>query len=385
MVYSDYVLPSVPLQGSLALNITNTTPFMVNKPNVNKIEWLLVEDITCLKEHIEQWQQLILETESNLFCSPEWIITWIKTYWQPSWQLKTIIGFENKELVAIAPLYIQPSKTLISIAKLLPLGQGEPEESEVLSEFQDIVLLHKNESIYNELANKILSLPFDSLYCNTLLPDSNWHRVLASFKNATFTNTGQRYLIASNQDYLLTLSKNNRTKWKRCNNKLEKLNAQCLWVSEENYGKYWRQLILFHQQRWNKKGKLGAFFHDDFIKFHETFQLSKNIKISVLLIDQKPIAINYYLHDDNTLYFYQCGWDEEDNANLSPGFSLHIWSILNNPLKNYDFMAGDKNDRYKNAFVCSEPEKLYQAIFERNIMKSRLSNVGQKLLQILNK
>ncbi|MBA6336428.1 GNAT family N-acetyltransferase [Colwellia sp. BRX8-7] len=353
---------------------------MVNNTRVNKIEWLLVEDITCLKEHIARWQQLILETESNLFCSPEWIMTWIKIYWQPSWQLKTIIGFENKKLVAIAPLYIQPSKTLISISKLLPLGQGEPEESEVLSEFQDIVLLHNTESIYNELANKILSLTFDSLYCNTLLPNSNWHRILANFKKTTFTNTGQRYLITNNQDYLLTLSKNNKAKWKSCKNKLEKLNTEFIWVSESDYGKYWQQLILFHQQRWNKKGKLGAFFHDDFIKFHEIFQLSKSVKISVMLIDHKPIAINYYLTDHNTLFFYQCGWDEKDHANLSPGFSLHIWSILNNPFENYDFMSSDLNDSYKSTFASHKPEKIYRALFEKSKIKNILFTTIKKLL-----
>jgi len=356
---------------------------MANSTATKNIEWLLVEDLSALKKHIAQWQQLIFETESNLFCSPEWIMTWVKIYWQPSWQLKTIIGYEDKKLVAIAPLYIQQSNTLISIAKLLPLGQGEPEKSEVLSEFQDMVLLYKSELIYSALAKKILSLPFDRLCCNTLLPDSNWHHVLKNFKNTAFQNTGKRYLIANNQDYILTLSKNNKTKWKRCKNKLEKLNAQCIWVSETDYEKYWQQLILFHQQRWNKQGKLGAFFHDDFIKFHKVFQLNKSVKISALLIDQQPIAINYYLTDHNTLYFYQCGWNENENANLSPGFSLHIWSILNNSFKNYDFMSSDLNDSYKSTFACPEPEKIYRAVFRRNNIRNGLFTTIKKLLHKL--
>jgi hypothetical protein len=353
---------------------------MANNTAAIKIEWLLVEDLTCLKEHMPQWQQLILQTESNLFCSPEWIMAWIKTYWQPNWQLKTILGYEDKKLVAIAPLYIQQSNKLISVTNLLPLGQGEPEESEVLSEFQDIVLLYKSESTYSALAKKIQSIPFDRICCNSLLPDANWQHVLKNFKNTIFQHTGKRYLIANDQDYLLTLSKNNKTKWKRCKNKLEKLNAQCKWVSEADYRIYWKQLIFFHQQRWNKQGKLGAFFHEDFIKFHELFQLSKSVKISVMLIDQKPIAINYYLTDHNTLFFYQCGWDEKDHANLSPGFSLHIWSILNNPFENYDFMSSDLNDSYKSTFASHEPEKIYRAVFEKNKIKNSLFTTIKKLL-----
>jgi hypothetical protein len=113
---------------------------MVNNTNANKLEWLLVEDIICLKEHLAQWQQLILDTKSNLFCSPEWIMTWIQTYWQPNWQLKTIMGFKDKKLIAIAPLYTQHHNKLLLNSQLLLLGQGEPEECEVSSEFQDVII-----------------------------------------------------------------------------------------------------------------------------------------------------------------------------------------------------------------------------------------------------
>jgi len=355
---------------------------MVNKPNVNKIEWLLVEDITSLKEHIAQWQQLIIETESNLFCSPEWIMTWIQTYWQPNWQLKTIIGFENKKLVAIAPLYIQPSNTLISLAKLLPLGQGEPEESEVLSEFQDIVLRHKTESIYSEIAKQISSIKWNVICWNSALSKSSLVKVLPYLKHSITKTVGQRYLLLESEDYLTTLSKNNRQKWNKCKNKLTSLNARFLWVLKEDFESYWQTMIIFHQKRWEKKDKQGAFFSQNFIDFHNNYQKDNTTRISVLLINEEPIAINYYLQDFDTLYFYQCGWNDDSYAKLSPGFSLHLWSIINNPLKKYDFMLGSTNDSYKSSFGTSTKEEMLNVIVQGSYFKYFINKFTSKLLRL---
>ena len=88
--------------------------------------------------------------------------------------------------------------------------------------------------------------------------------------------------------------------------------------------------------------------------------------MSAILINGIPIVINYYLHDHDTLYFYQCGWNENEYANLSPGFSLHIWSIINNPLKCYDFMMGNVNDNYKSSFKCNEIATMYDITIYKN-------------------
>ena len=132
---------------------------MANNNIEQTIEWQLIEDIEQLKQYIEQWQELVLTSQANLFCSPQWIMTWVDIYWQPSWKLKVILGFNNNKLIAIAPLYLQIKSGLLSISTLLPLGQGEPEESEILSEFQDLVIADKFDYIYVEFAKK----------CNKLL------------------------------------------------------------------------------------------------------------------------------------------------------------------------------------------------------------------------
>ncbi|WP_158088505.1 GNAT family N-acetyltransferase [Colwellia polaris] len=344
------------------------------------VEWRLVEDIEQLRQYTEQWHKLVETSQANLFCSPQWIMNWIEIYWQPDWQLKTIMGFEGEKVIAIAPLYLQKSNKLIPINTLFPLGQGEPEESEVLSEFQDIVLEKKNELIYREIANQIQAINFEQFSCHSVLPSSNWHSILLHFKHATVKQEGKRYLIPNNKNYLNTLSKNNRAKWKRCKSKLQRSNAIFFWVNEEDYEIYWQQLILFHQKRWQKKGKKGAFFHPDVIKFHTQFRKSNNTKISLLLIDDEVAAIHYYLYDNTTLYFYQCGWDEAKFAHLSPSYALHIWSILHNPIQNYDFMIGNTNDAYKKAFTGQNKlDDTYVVNAKRSRVKCFISKLINKL------
>lgn len=341
---------------------------MANDHSTTTIKWLLIEDIASLKNYIPQWSDLIKSTQNNLFNSPEWIITWIEIYWQPNWQLKTIIALKNNEMIAISPLYLQKKTHLFSSSKLLPLGQGEPENSEVLSEFQDIIIKkhYKNDNFYSEIANKILAIKWDKIQCHSLLPNSNWSNILLHLNTFTHNIVGKRYLLTDNTNYVQTLSKNNRTKWHKCHKKIEALDAQFIWVSEENYSEFWSKLIVFHQQRWNAKEKLGAFCHQDFINFHKLLQKEKTTRMSAILVNGKPIVINYYLHDYDTLYFYQCGWNESEYANLSPGFSLHVWSILNNPLKNYDLMMGNASDNYKKSFKCSSIENMYDIKIFKN-------------------
>ncbi len=364
------------MRDSSALSTMNIKPFMDNKNS--SIKWFLIQDLSNLKSYTAKWHELVEESDASLFCSPNWILTWIDTYWQPNWQIKTIIGIKNNKLIAIAPLYLQKSAGFFSLTTLMPLGQGEPEVSEVLSEYQDIIIHPKITGLHTQIAEQIRKIKFDKFYWNALLSSANCLKVLTHLKKNKHQESGQRYLLTENNKHLSTLSKNNKSKWKKCKNRLAKLNAEFVWAANNEFEHYWQTMISFHQERWNKKEKTGAFFHPDFIKFHRSFQKSGKTKISALLVNNEPIAINYYLQDEQTLYFYQCGWNESDYAHLSPGFSLHIWSIINNPLNKYDFMMGDINDNYKKSFNCNNTEIM---------LKLTVNNSGIKhwIYKLMNK
>lgn len=172
-------------------------------------------------------------------------------------------------------------------------------------------------------------------------------------------------------DISFSLSKNTKSKLNKCKNKLAALNAQFLWVDNKEHDKYWELMKNFHQIRWNKLHKDGAFNHQKFSDFHKKFRENNynNIKISTVIVNNSPIAINYYIYSDDILYFYQSGWDEGNYSKTSPGFALHIWSMENNNYKFYDYMMGSSKNSYKSKLGCNHTKKMYKITVVRNKLK----------------
>ena len=144
------------------------------------------------------------------------------------------------------------------------------------------------------------------------------------------------------------------------------------WLTAEEYNNAWELLKSYHQSRWQNKGKTGAFAASEFNNFHKTLreQDSSMVAMSAVFIGEQPIAIHYYLVSEDTVHFYQSGWDEQNFAKLSPGLFLHYWSITNCPKNHYDFMMGGLNNSYKAKFnadaramlsisVVKKPAKLF--------------------------
>lgn len=333
------------------------------------IHWKVIEDIDKLNDYVVEWQHLCLENKDSFFTSPLWIKSWINVYWQKTWQLKVILGYEDSKLTIFMPFYLKTSAYYFSKSTLFPLGQGEPEESEVTSEYQDILIAKQSSISFPDIALKLKELDVTDICWNAILPNANILKIAPYYRKITPKLTGARYCIEDIREPKDFLSKNNRSKWNKCLNKLIALNAKIIWVPPQDYQLYWGKMKELHQQRWHKKQKLGAFVHNDFTTFHQKCSTPDNVKISAIKIDNIPIAINYYYCHDNVMYFYQCGWDEENHANISPGFSLHVWSILNNPMKKYDFMMGSLNDSYKSKFVCNTVNKMYNVKTESAIRR----------------
>lgn len=343
------------------------------------IQWRIISELAEFTEFLPIWQEFEPRCQANLFSSSAWITTWIDIYWQDNFQLKVLIAERNGEILAIAPLYLQAEPSLLEISKLLPLGQGEPEASEVLSEFQDLVVGDIDSDFYRQLAIQISQLNYDEFVCKNILASSHWVQVFQHLENAQTTQTGKRFLIPDNQEYLDSLSKNNRAKWKRSLKKLQIKAATFKWLERDDVEHHWQSLIRMHQKRWAKKGLKGAFSHPDFLEFHQKIQYSESILMSALIVDGKPAAINYYLCDGDILYFYQSGWDQEHYASDSPGYALHIWSILNNPLQVYDFMVGELQDSYKQAFTSGSAP----AVVQLSSSKNRFALNGKYLINKL--
>jgi hypothetical protein len=326
--------------------------------NQSVLKWETISDVHKLISLFEDWVSLNnAAPHSTLFNSPHWLLTWVKQYWQDDWQLSLLIARHEGKLVVLAPFYIQPPTVIFGAKKLFPLGQGEPEHSEISSEYNNILILPGFEKLVLQKIKKwILNVNVDEIIWRATLANSNVLNLFQSRDLPLTKSEATRYIVNSQTWTPEVLSKNMRSRYRRGLNQLSRLGATIDWVNKESIDQYWLIMKGFHQNRWQSKDKKGAFCCDEFNIFHADFRKNspESVAMSAILVNNLPIAIHYYFIDSTTLYFYQSGWNENEHSNLSPGLILHLWSIENNNKQFYDFMMGAKNDSYKSKFGCKK-------------------------------
>lgn len=356
----------------------------MNKQNVAMND-LKMKEINCQSELIDllpKWQKLSkICANYNLFSDPLWITSWLSTYWQKNWHLKVLTIRYKEELIAIIPLYYQFDNVFFTVKKLYPLGQGEPENQEISSEYLDILIHPELKSeVYPFIVQWISNLKFDFFNWKALVVESLGTKLLEKAPYHLEITEATRYIVHNKYWLFSNLSKNMRSRYRRGLNQLDKLNGEMIWVKQSDFDLYWTKMKLFHQHRWQEKNKKGAFCSDEFNKFHTKFRNKspKNVAMSAILINNSPIAIHYYFSDATTLYFYQSGWDEAEYSHLSPGMLLHLWSIKNNHKTYYDFMMGKKHDSYKAKFGTIQ-EPMYNITITSSPIKLLIQRILKKM------
>lgn len=345
------------------------------------ITWQKITTLEQLSALREQWSVLNQRSNNNcIFTSPTWLLNWYGIYWQKNWQLHSFAVFKENKLIAFFPFYFQTTSTFLLQQRLFFLGQGESEKAEIASEYLDILIkTSEQDSILNMCNDYIQLNKFDLFTIRAIKQDSNIANLLSDHKQLI----GYQYCINKNDWCISNLSKNNKSRYKRSKNQLTKLDAKFVWAKQEDYSYFWQKMKQFHQQRWQNKQQAGAFSESEFNKFHQQLfeqhdHDSISVKMSLIKIGDCIIAINYYLLSNDTLHFYQSGWDEIEYSQLSPGFALHLWSIENSSEDKYDFMLGGINDSYKAKFRTSK-EPLYSIEINSKPIKSLFLKVLQKL------
>ena len=155
---------------------------------------------------------------------------------------------------------------LISQRQLFLLGQGEPEKAEVASEYLDILIDKTKEvDILQSYQNFFTLNEFDTFYTRAVREHSNILKIFPKNKKLI----GYQYLINKKEWCANDLSNNTKKRHKRSKNQLTKLNAELSWINPEEYSDYWKTMMRFHQQRWEKKNQAGAFSENKFTLFHQ--------------------------------------------------------------------------------------------------------------------
>jgi len=335
----------------------------------------------------EQLAKLYIDFETQnksstpMFNSFLWLNVWYKTYWQNNWQLHCIAYFDEDKLICLAPFYLQKSPFFPFINSLHLIGQGEAEIKEVAAEYLDIQI-HPDyvKKIYPRLVNDLKEINFDTLTLNAIFEHSHLANITGLLSDNISRRKFFQYIINSENWSINKTSKNTRSRIKRSHNQLQKLNFEVRWLLDHELENHWGLLKDFHQKRWNKNGVSGAFISAEFNQFHLSLikNNSNSVAMSAIFVNNTPIAINYYLLDDNNCYFYQSGWDQVNYAKLSPGLYLHFWSIEHCPRIYYDFMMGGINDSYKAKF-SAEKIPMQSFIYIKNKRKDFFNKVINKI------
>jgi len=348
------------------LNAIDKTP-----PTKKEVTWMYIKDINVLDDYINHWKECLNYTQDSTFMTPSWIEQWVKTFWQNQWSLHLYIALDNNKCVLFAPFYIKKDSTFPYLRTFSLLGQGEDSIFEIVSEYQDILLHPDYSHLTQSLTTKLQKLNFDQINITSVLENADILQLFASTQGVQINNSGIRYSYSPSINHPPILSKNTKSKLNKCKNKLDAINAEYIWVQESKYDKYWQLMKEFHQNRWQALNKKGAFHHTLFSDFHNTFRLKNthSIRISAILVNNVPIAINYYIYSNHNLYFYQSGWDEVKYAKASPGFALHMWSMNNLDYHLYDFMRGSAHTSYKNKLGCNHNINMYNIVLIKNKFK----------------
>ncbi|RMF57186.1 MAG: GNAT family N-acetyltransferase [Calditrichaeota bacterium] len=324
------------------------------------ITYYKVQDTQSFAALEKPWKALLGKaSKRSIFLSWEWMYTWWECYHQKhsDWKLSILVFKKNEEIVAILPLY--ESTLEYGIFRIRRVGfLGDQIES---SDYLDIITTEKYYTYFRSNINEILHNEFshtDMIHFTGILEDSVIHDSLMGWQNGTVLKQEFRIcpyipLPQSFDDYLKTLSSNFRYNIRRRTKKILKLNDAAFNIisKPEEVSPAIEKVFDLHSVRARQKSLDTKFLKEIRHQFHQrcAVRMAQNdwIKIFLLNIEKKAIATLYCFDYQNTLYYFQSGFDPQWDK-MSPGMVIMAYAIryaIENKMNIFDFMRG--NEAYK--------------------------------------
>ena len=331
----------------------------------------------------EDWTALLKNSRANtLFLTWEWMYTWWE-YFQENRQLFILTVYdESKKLVAIAPLCITNKRIGgISVLKYikflgtLPISSdhldfiiSKGEEKKVLGKIV-VFLFQESRWDYCLLTN----IPVTSL-TGRLLEEIMGNR---PFQSKISQSCPYIPLPDQIEDFHSSLSSNMRNTIKRRKRNLQKNYNGFEFVKCENpddIDDAMEILFKLHQKKWMEVKHKGNFARNAIRVFHkkiaETFLNVDMLRLYFLRVQGKDVAALYTFKYNNTLFYYQGGWDPEWSKDRVGSIltNLVIEDAINNGYSEYDFLRGTED--YKTRLTDKKREEM--DIFILNSFNSRI-------------
>jgi len=228
----------------------------------------------------EQWDQLLLETRSDVYFTLEWMEVWWEHYSGNS-EFLCFVLWNGDKIVAGLPFSLESS-----LVGLLPFKMAR-----LVSSHSTIIVMNPpvSQPCSEEFLNDVLRHLFQEQGCHfvSLSPLSGVAGLVESatktknchekISHIYFEKIGLYTLfeLADNLDqYLQNMKRSRRQKLRYEQKQIDKdLNAQFLKISNENVVNYFERFVKWHTVTWNAVGRGGHFsdwpgsfeFHKDLI------------------------------------------------------------------------------------------------------------------------
>lgn len=316
----------------------------------------------------EQWDSLFDENKANsVYLSWEWLFTWWEVYADSKRTLNIICVKDEKDrLLAIAPLMVTVKHTIPFLKRRILefLGTGEDQKDEVCSNYLGFIVAKDSENICQLLNEELVrgiaerrwdeiwlaSVPVESFKAIARCPED---RLILSHNS--MTSCAIIVLPKSWEIYLSSLKRNWRYQIKKGREELKhKGVVECVAITAlPEIHEAFREFVNLHQKRWTTSGMPGAFASEKFSRFHdkilERFSAKGWVGIRLLKVNGRTMAASYRFFYNQTVYFYQAGYDSTIPSKIGLGMlerSFDIEEAIKTGFRRYDFYKA-KDGSYK--------------------------------------
>jgi CelD/BcsL family acetyltransferase involved in cellulose biosynthesis len=307
----------------------------------------------------------------------EWLEPWWRHYATASDELFVLtVRDAQGELIGIAPFYLSRSLSHGRVMRFLGSGDVCSDYLTILAapDAQSIVIEEIAEYLVGEAADRWDLIELAGVdACDEAV--EMLVNLLSERDYLVHQQPGEscwRLELPRDWDsYLKTLSKGRRERSRQISRRLydtgRAVSRQI--VEPQELPRYFDVLIELHQKRRRSLGEPGCFSDPRFTAYHreviERFFALGRLRLQCVLLDDRPVAIEYSLTGGGAIYFYQSGIETEI-LDQRPGWISTIGSLraaIEQGYAAFDFMRGD--EAYKSSWGARARPTLETRIIAR--------------------
>ena len=340
---------------------------------------------------LPDWWEPLYEAACNrsIFLCGAWLQSWLEIYgseFEGQW-----ISWEKDGAIVAGCLCVtrRVHKNIFTFRTLYLNATGEATARTPLAEFNDILHLRDvacdlEREIIEDFAQLLLFSSWSRLMASGYQDDSLIARLMSSIPHAAidYNVKPAPYVSLANcpeSQFETHLSANTRYQVRRARRLYESRFGPLTITAVSDSHDVLRcldEMAVLQKARWKKRGEPCSLGQPCVLEFHRRLigRLASKGAMEMLVIRSGHHIIGYLYNyiDRGKVYYFQCGFDYEDDSKLKPGLLAHVLAIEHykaHGLKEYDFLAGDA--QYKRSF-CEERRNINWTVLYRQRRTVRL-------------